>query len=245
MSEHDIDKGTRNMPVISRNLEQTHFGIICLTPENLNAPWLLFEAGALSKSQDDARVWTLLYELENTDVEGPLSQFQHTKAKENDVRKLLQAINRASGGASVTDQQLQVSFDRGWRELEEKLRDIPLTTEAYAPKRSDRELIEESLTILRKIATGATPAREDPNTVWVKAKRIHDVSEDEIIAMSTPDLERYLSQTVKRRITTLSMPEEDFLERKMFFARKELKRRSSTSDSPHDVTGSTPTESEV
>src|SRR5215216_5919033 len=96
MSEHNIDKGTRGIPEISRNLEQTHFGIICLTPENLNAPWLLFEAGALSKSQDDARVWTLLYELEYTDVEGPLSQFQHTRAKKNDVRKLLDAINRAS-----------------------------------------------------------------------------------------------------------------------------------------------------
>lgn len=154
MSEHDIDKGTRNIPAISRNLEQTHFGIICLTPENLNAAWLLFEAGALSKSQDDARVWTLLYELEYTDVDGPLSQFQHTKAKEDDVRKLLQAINGASVGASVTEQQLKVSFDRGWPELEEKLRNIPTTTEASAPKRSDRELIEESLTILRKFAGG-------------------------------------------------------------------------------------------
>ena len=110
MSEHDIDKGTRNIPAISKHLEETHFGIICLTPENLNASWLLFEAGALSKMQEDARVWTFLYELEYTDVEGPLAQFQHTKAKEDDVRKLLLAINRASVGAAVSDQQLQVSF---------------------------------------------------------------------------------------------------------------------------------------
>jgi len=154
MSEHSIDKGTRNIPAISKNLEETQFGIICLTPENLNAAWLLFEAGALSKSQDDARVWTFLYELENTDVQGPLSQFQHTKAKKEDVRKLLQAINRASDSPSVTDQQLQVSFDRGWPELEEKLGNIPVTTEASAPKRTERDLIEESLTLLRKLAAG-------------------------------------------------------------------------------------------
>jgi hypothetical protein len=154
MSEHDIDKGTRNIFEISRNLEETQFGVICLTPENLDAAWLLFEAGALSKTQADARVWTFLYELEYTDVEGPLSQFQHTKAKEEDVRKLLQAINRASAGASVTDQQLQVSFERGWPELEEKLRNIPATTEASVPKRTERELIEESLTLLRKLAGG-------------------------------------------------------------------------------------------
>lgn len=64
MSEHDIDKGTRNIPAIARNLDETQFGIICLTPENLNAAWLLFEAGALSKIQYDSRVWTFLYELE-------------------------------------------------------------------------------------------------------------------------------------------------------------------------------------
>src|SRR4051812_527610 len=34
------------------------------------------------------------------------------------------------------------------------LRIIPINTEASAPERTDRELIEESLTILRKIATG-------------------------------------------------------------------------------------------
>jgi TIR domain len=154
MSEHDIDKGTRNIPAISKNLEETHFGLICLTPENLTAAWLLFEAGALSKAQENARVWTFLYELENTDVEGPLSQFQHTKAKEDDVRKLLLAINRASVGAAITEQQLQISFDRGWPELAEKLRNIPPTTEPSTPKRSKRELIEESLTLLRKIAGG-------------------------------------------------------------------------------------------
>jgi hypothetical protein len=154
MSEHDIDKGTRNIPAISRNLEETHFGIICLTPENLNAAWLLFEAGALSKMQEDARVWTFLYELENTDVEGPLSQFQHTKAREDDVRKLLLTMNRASAGAAVTDQQLQISFDRGWPELAEKLSNIPPATEVSPPKRSERDLIEESLTLLRKIAGG-------------------------------------------------------------------------------------------
>ncbi len=171
MSEHSIDKGTRNLSAIAKNLEETQFGIICLTPENLNAAWLLFEAGALSKSQEDARVWTFLYELENTDVQGPLSQFQHTRAKEEDVRKLLQAINRASDPPSVTDQQLQVSFDRGWPELEEKLSNIPVTTEVSAPKRTERELIEESLTLLRKLAAGENdsylgPALNVDNQEW-------------------------------------------------------------------------------
>jgi hypothetical protein len=155
MSDHDVDKGTRGMNAVSTTLEETQFGIICLTPENLNAPWLLFEAGALSKSQDEARVWTFLYSLEYADVQGPLSQFQHTKSNREDIKKLLQAINRASVSSAVTDQQLQISFDRGWPELEEKLRSIPTTVEASAPKRSEREILEEILELVRQQARGA------------------------------------------------------------------------------------------
>ena len=56
MSERDIGAGQRWNEQISARLKDTHFGIICLTPENLNAPWLLFEAGAVAKALDLARV---------------------------------------------------------------------------------------------------------------------------------------------------------------------------------------------
>jgi|SRR5947209_13036293 len=121
MSEHDIDKGTRGLPAISQQLEETQFGIICLTPENLNAPWLLFEAGALSKSQDQARVWTFIYQLEHIDIRGPLAQFQHTRAEREDISNLLRAINIAQGTPLISEQQLEVAFNRGWQELEQSL----------------------------------------------------------------------------------------------------------------------------
>jgi hypothetical protein len=57
MSAADIDKGAKWSTEISRELEQANFAVSCLTPENLNEPWLLFEAGALSK-KDGAQVCT-------------------------------------------------------------------------------------------------------------------------------------------------------------------------------------------
>jgi hypothetical protein len=52
----DIQKGARWGSEISKELEQTRVGIICLTRANLQAPWLMFEAGALAKSMKESRV---------------------------------------------------------------------------------------------------------------------------------------------------------------------------------------------
>ena len=149
MSEHNIEKGTRSMPVLSQELEQAQFGIVCLVPENLLAPWLLFEAGALSKSTTDSRVWTFLYGLEHTDVVGPLSQFQHTKANKEDVRKLLHAMNRAQGELIISTQQLDIAFERGWDELEQRLNTVPANLEQAQSERNDRDLLKEILELSR------------------------------------------------------------------------------------------------
>jgi hypothetical protein len=52
MSEEDIQKGSRGLDEIGRALEGIKIGVICLAPENLTAPWILYEAGALSKTLD-------------------------------------------------------------------------------------------------------------------------------------------------------------------------------------------------
>src|SRR6267154_4034636 len=60
MSDTDIEKGTRGLNEIANALNGIKVGIVCLTPENLNEPWLLFEAGALSKTitEDKSRLCT-------------------------------------------------------------------------------------------------------------------------------------------------------------------------------------------
>jgi hypothetical protein len=63
MSAANIDKGARWGMALASELQATEVGIICVTRENVEVPWLLFEAGALSKSVDAARVCTYLYDL--------------------------------------------------------------------------------------------------------------------------------------------------------------------------------------
>lgn len=39
-SSNDIDKGVRWATDIAANLQESRVGIICLTPENLESPWI-------------------------------------------------------------------------------------------------------------------------------------------------------------------------------------------------------------
>ncbi|MBM3131156.1 MAG: toll/interleukin-1 receptor domain-containing protein, partial [Chloroflexi bacterium] len=99
MSEASIEAGTRWGKVLAENLATTKIGIICLTPENLDAPWVLFEAGALSKTlDDDTRVVPYILGLKKTDLTGPFRQFQAKSVDQEDTKSMVQTINEALGG---------------------------------------------------------------------------------------------------------------------------------------------------
>ena len=149
MSAEDIDKGARWSSDIATQLEETRFGVICLTPENLEAPWILFEAGALSKTIDKTFVCPYLLDVDPTDIKGPLVQFQAAKANEEDTRKLILTINRALEEKALPENKVEKAFNVWWPELESGLASIPLPKETQQPKRQDREILEEILELVR------------------------------------------------------------------------------------------------
>jgi TIR domain len=149
MSDVDIGKGTRWTQEIGMELAQTSFGIICLTADNLDAPWINFEAGAISKTLDGARVCTYLYNLKPTDVDGPLSQFNHTRVDRDETRRLLHAINQALGTHSLRDQVVDRLFDALWQQFEEKLKNLPPPESSQRPDRPMGDMIEELLELVR------------------------------------------------------------------------------------------------
>lgn len=148
VSTNSIDKGTRWRDVLSNELEESRFSIICLTPENLTASWILFEAGALSKGQQD-KVCTYLFALEYADIGDPLSQFQATKADKNQTKELVRTINKVCGDSSLSETDFDETFEVWWPKLEQKLTQIPEPQIAKDPTRSERELLEDILTSVR------------------------------------------------------------------------------------------------
>jgi hypothetical protein len=139
---------------ISKELEASDFGILCLTPENVASPWMLFEAGALSKKLDLARVAPLLVGLEPADVSGPLSQLQLTRLNQEDCFLLLKSMNKALGDSGLQDAVLDMVFSKWWPELDQR---IKAALEDYrlagfsSDKRTTRDLMEEVLGHVRAL----------------------------------------------------------------------------------------------
>jgi PAS domain-containing protein len=138
MSETDTDKGTRWRDEVTRALDTMRAGIICLTPENLGSQWLLFEAGALSKTREQkTRIWTFLLGVEPEHLKDPLAMFQATRADKEDIRKLVRSINNDLA-APVADKMLDSLFDRLWPELEKQLATILISSPAEGVTEEER-----------------------------------------------------------------------------------------------------------
>ena len=157
MSATDIDKGSRWADDLAVHLNEAQFGLICLTQENLEAPWLLFEAGALSKSMEDSRVVPYLYEVSQTQLQGPLAQFQAALADRNSTLEVLKSINEVAGDQALESMRLEKTFDTWWPQMESILGKIPEAKEEAPPSRTDRDILEEILRLSRRSSRRNVP----------------------------------------------------------------------------------------
>jgi hypothetical protein len=130
MSAENIDKGQRWSLDIANQLQDTHYGIICVTPDNIEAPWILFESGALSKSMLQARVSPIIFGLSPSDLsKSPLLQFQLTQFTQEEMHKLIISINNtAPEGEQIFPDTLTRAFNRAWQELENTVAEMDLSS---------------------------------------------------------------------------------------------------------------------
>ena len=149
MSAHDINAGARWGSELSAVLEASSFGILCLTPENLDSPWIIFEAGSLAKTVDTARVVPYLLEVSPTQVRFPLAQFQGVRADQTGTLRLVESLNSTQKNP-LENERLQRAFAKWWPDLESKLNSIPPPRAATPSLRTERELLEEILELIRK-----------------------------------------------------------------------------------------------
>jgi len=166
LSSDSILKGSRWGQDLDAALESSAYGVICLTRENIESPWVAYEAGALSKSLASGRVCPLLVDLAQDEISGPLSQFQHTTLAKDEVLKLLSSINDASGPQSVDVSRLSKAYEIWWPELETRINSV-LATYSEARKEAVRE--QPSSRTFRLLASRGTlinPGDESRNIAF-------------------------------------------------------------------------------
>lgn len=181
VSARDIRAGMRWQAEIAEELNDTEFGLICVTKENQSAKWLNFEAGALAKSVESSRVVPLAIDLAPADIANPLGQFQAIRPVEDDISDLLTSMNEVCS-TPISEENLRKTMEKWWPDLERGLakisgREYEDVDAAAAPVRSERDLLEEVLDSVRSFARSSPVA-----TKRSESERVHDGMGELIVA---------------------------------------------------------------
>jgi TIR domain len=162
VSSEDIDKGARWTADLSKELEDTIHGIAFITKDNMDSPWVNFEAGALSKIMDKSRVCPLLINVKRVDVNGPLLMFQSCLCEKEEIRKLVQTINSFADERAIDKEKIIPIFDHWWPKLKEEMKSLLADYEgnesgaennndSVEPDRNTK-MLEEMLELMRIIS---------------------------------------------------------------------------------------------
>jgi hypothetical protein len=204
ISGRDINPGQRWALALGHELAQSDFAIICLTSENRQSPWILFEAGAVARSLE-ARVVPLLFGITAGDLDGPLAQFQSLQVDdEPGIKRLVSALYDSSRSGLETRQR-DLVFARLWPVLEKRLQAVI----TQAPKGGE---IESSIDLVSDLALSSgnwptTRAVEKHDLERLEAERLQlsrqltylNAEDEKLTQQSAPiSLQRAIEPTEQR-----------------------------------------------
>ncbi len=153
VSSEDISRGAVWFSSINDQLAHVTSGIVCLTSENKEKPWILFEAGAMAKGISTNKVYTFLIDVKPAEIQNPLAQFNHTQPTKEDVKKLINSINIDLGERSLDKETIDSVFEIYWTQFKSKFDIIVQETEKNELKKelSDREILMKLLNESEKV----------------------------------------------------------------------------------------------
>lgn len=169
-SDRDIDSGSYFPSELIKPLEATNIGVICLTKECLDNKWVHFEAGNLFKGNTESRVHTLLFGLDSSQVESPLSFFQHKKFQKQQFKEFMEVVNKATGELQLDTARFEEYFEREWPAYEKKINAILATEESASTKKERRpleDMVEEILELVRSNQRGLF-SRSSPDSEIIR-----------------------------------------------------------------------------
>lgn len=182
LSSDAIESGSVWFSTINEELRGTSTGIICLTQENKNKPWILFEAGALAKGLSDSRVCTFLIDLQPHDLQDPLAQFNATLPNKAAIKKLVANINTRVEPKPLSATIFEQVFETYWPQFERDFNTILATTkpEVEPEPRPKEDILNEILNATRSLT-----------------RRINHLESGINISASTPEIKLQTSRQTR------------------------------------------------
>lgn len=149
MSDLDIRAGENWERQLSETLETADCGILVLTKDNHNAPWVVFEAGVLSKSARLQLVIPYRVDLPLSEVAAPLARLQGVDADLNGTKKLIETLNSVLLKPVPSD-RVHTLIEALWPQLRTKIVTASKEVKSnVAAHRSTEDYLLEILGLLR------------------------------------------------------------------------------------------------
>ena len=157
-----IYKGADWEKNLNEGLQAADFGILCVTRENFNAPWMIYEAGYLSHKAGADKIAPFLLDVSPSELEGPVTHFHATKFEKEDLQKLVLDMNLLES-KPLREKNLVDNFEDAYDRWEERLKEaVALRDSAEDVARQTLADVERLLrrsaknqALLKKIASGA------------------------------------------------------------------------------------------
>jgi len=139
----DIPKGKLWLDEINKAIDESAVGILCLTPDNHDKPWVLFESGALSRV---ATVCPIAFKMNKENIKTPINIFQSSNFEPEEFKRLFEDINNSTG-ANLSQKVIDRYFKKGGTFY--KARDKILSIISKSTESSQKE--DEAISLLKEI----------------------------------------------------------------------------------------------
>jgi hypothetical protein len=209
ISTRDIDRGAIWFSEINDKLKDVSVGVVCLTQENKNKPWILFETGALAKGLTTNRVCTFLIDLKPEDLQDPLGQFNHTTPDKSSVWELARTINDCLGERALDERILNQVFDTYWPQFEAKFKAalIDNPPEEVVPPRTEQDILSEILSNTRSLSHRIRDLESDVNFKSRNFKESEFDRKPGIDFFKMIDSGKYSESEISKMLIDFDMPE--------------------------------------
>lgn len=172
MSDEDIPSGTQWFAKIGNQLQEASFGIICVTPDNLNSPWLHFEAGAIGNQAEPTRVAPIAIDMKKETLPEPLGSFNAVDLTLDGFRRLVSSLHDSLQHNAPLPVVLEAA-EYQWGLMETEL-EVPGGVAQPAPKFDVEQVLIEMRGILRDLAAQTRAP--------LRARDVSSVENEEAIA---------------------------------------------------------------